>query len=58
MIVGGIIALIAGPCLLFFLKHPIVISNSELFETIIGTCIGLVIGGIILLVAGIYRLNE
>ncbi len=58
MIAGGIIALIAGPCFLFFLKHPVARSNGELFGTIIGACIGFVIGGIILLAVGIHRLNE
>ena len=58
MIGAGIFALIAGPCFLFFLGNPAVKHNGELFGTIIGACIGLVIGGIILLAVGIHRLNE
>lgn len=58
MIAGGIIALIAGPCFLFFLINPAVSRSGELLGTIIGACIGFVIVGIILLIVGIRRLNE
>ena len=56
-VVAGIICLISGPLFLIFLKY-VPSYDYQLKGTVIGSSIGLIIGGIILLVVGILRLKE
>ena len=56
-VAAGIICLIFGPLFLLFLPH-ISQYDYELKGTIIGSSIGFIIGGIIILIIGIVRLRE